>query len=240
MDNDFLTQELGTDGNTEEITEQTEQTELEKIKLGDREFTQDELLQKVGLADQVSELEGKYNTKLDRVWPEYGRSQNELKEARSKLAEYEQQKQSGAPVDPTQAQEAIKAARSLGILTKEDGVVTKAEFRQLLQEERETEKLLDTVRGYEKDIDGKDGRPKFSAVEVLEHMRDTGIKDPMRAYKDRYETQLDSWKQSEIGRAKSKGMYTTTGSQGNKQPVDIKPTTANLHELVSEALQGNV
>lgn len=232
--------DLGDDFITDEpaapVTET--QTELEKIKLGDKEYTQDELSQKVGLADKVSQLESKYNTKLDSVWPEYGRSQNKVKELEGKIAEMTTQKKETGEIDPTTAKEAIEAAKKLGILTKEDGVMTKAEFAQMYAQQRETDNLLSTLSSHEKEINGTDGRPKFDKVDVLEYMRDNGIKDPMKAYKLKYEQQLDQWKTTEIGRAKSKGMYTTTQAHGNKQPADVKPNKDNLNDLVAEALRG--
>lgn len=231
MDDNFL------QDNTEE-TPVEETAEAEKIKIGEREFTQDELNEKIGLAERVTDLESKYNTKFDSVWPEYGRSQNKVKELEAKIAEMGQQKQETGQVDPGTRQEAIKQARALGILTNEDPVVTKAEFRQMYQQEQETERLLGTLGNYEKEITGKDGRPKFDKIDVLEYMRDTGIKDPMQAYKIKYETQLDQWKTSELGKAKSRGMYTSTATPGNKQPMDVRPTKDNLHQLVSEAMLG--
>jgi hypothetical protein len=225
---------------TTDTSSEATQTELEKIKLGDKEFTQDELLQKVGLADKVSELESKYNTKLDSVWPEYGRSQNKVRELEGKIAQMQTQKAETGEVDPTTAKQAVEAAKKLGILTRDDGVVTRDQFRDMYTQERETEKLLTSLSNYEKDITGDDGRPKFDKIKVLEYMRDTNIKDPMIAYKVMHESQLDQWKMSEVGRVKMRGMYTTRGSNlGNKQPADVKPTKDNLNDLVAQALEGN-
>ena len=237
MDNNFFNENKDEETKTEEIS--TEEPTL--IKLGDKEFSQDELLQKVGLAEKVSELEGKYNTKLDSVWPEYGRSQTKVKELEARIAEMQTQKQDTGEIDPTTAKQALEAARKLGLLTKEDGVMTRAEFREAYMQERETDRLMGELETLEADVDGKDGRPKFEKISVLEHMKDTGIKNPMKAYKDMYETQLDEWKTKELSKSKGQGMYTVNqSSQGSKKPIDIKPTKDNLDQLVAEALEGNI
>ena len=69
-------------------TEEAE-TEPEKIKLGEKEYTQDELSKLVGLGETANELETKWNTKIDRLYPEYTKATQERKELEDKLKDLE-------------------------------------------------------------------------------------------------------------------------------------------------------
>ena len=55
----------------EEIPQEKTAQEIEKVKIGEQEYTQEELDRYVKLGKLAQEAEDKYNTKLDRVWPEY-------------------------------------------------------------------------------------------------------------------------------------------------------------------------
>lgn len=224
----------------ETVPEVVETTEPEKIKLGEKEYTQEELSQLVGVAEKVSTLESQYNTKLEKVWPEFGRSQNELKSVKDQLEKLQSAANGNPEMDPDAVKQALEQAKKIGLLTKDDfSDVMKQNFRDLYKQERETDRLVDELDGLEKDLDGSDGRPKFEKIAVLEHMRENGFKNPMKAYKDMYETQLDAWKTQELTKAKGQGMYTTTqSSTGNKIPNETPTTKDNLNQRVAEALEG--
>lgn len=85
-----------------------ETTEVEKIKLGDKEYTQDELSQLVGVAEKVNSLESQYNTKLDKVWPEFGRSQNELKSVKEQLDKLQAAANGNPEMDPDAVKQALE------------------------------------------------------------------------------------------------------------------------------------
>lgn len=237
-----MTDEFFTEDN-QQIQQDVQETGAEetKIKLGDREYSQDELSQLVGVAEKVSSLEKQYNTKLDKVWPEFGRSQNENRTLKEQLERVQAQARGNQDLDPDTARQALEQARKLGLVTKEDFKQFMTEnFRDLYRVERETDSLLGDLDGLEREIDGKDGRPKFDKIAVLEHMRENGFKSPMKAYKDMYEEQLDQWKAQKLS-AKAPGVYTTTQStQGSKQPQDVKITKNNLNDMVNAALQGEL
>lgn len=213
----------------------------QKIKVGDHEYTQEELNEFVGLGKQTKEYEQKYNTKLDRVWPEYGRSQTRLKELEDQINKPKE----NVPLDKQQEIEtARRAAKELGILTKDDlnelGIVTKADFDNYYRVQRATEKILEEAGDLEKEINGEDGRPAFRKEEILDYMKDTGILDMKTAYKVKYEPQLDAWKETKLAGAKKSGMSTMSANTplGNKAPDVPKITRDNLNSMIDEALQG--
>lgn len=227
----------------EALAETTEETSEEvapsKIKVGEVEYDQSELESLVGLGKLGREMEEKWNTKIDKVYPEYTKSQNDKKALEQKLAEIESRAKTS--IEPGESQgdtlkEAQEAARKLGIVLKDD---FKDSFRDYYLQERAAEKLIETGQGYEKEIDGKDGRPAFKTQEILEYMAEEGIKDPMKAYKFKYEKELDSWKETELGKSRKPGLATDDSTGGlRKSPKDVRPTTENLNELVAEALRG--
>src|SRR4030042_759119 len=98
---------------------------------------------------------------------------------------------------------------------------------------REGEKLLDDCKDMEGEIDGKDGRPAFKTKEILDHMVLTGIKNPMKAYKDKYEIEIDKWKEQQLRGAKPRGLFTEPSSTaGSKQPPNVRVTRDNLDAMV--------
>jgi hypothetical protein len=218
------------------------------FKIGDKEYSQDELSELVELGNFAKEVEQKQNTKLDKLYPEFTKKSQRLKEIE---AEYEKVRRElearqsqpapqGEDFTPEQIAEARKAGRKIGFLT--DDVIEETlgkSFRQLYLQERAAEKLIDKCDGLAKEIDGSDGRVAFNTEDVLTHMQETGIRDPEKAYKDKYEAQLDEWRVKQISQAKKPGMMTIEESTaGSKHPSPVKVTSDNLNEMVKEALAG--
>lgn len=236
MSNDFF--------KNEPEVKQEQQPETTKIKLGEKEYDQDELSQLVGLGESAREAEKKYNTKLDKVWPEYGRSQTKVKELEQQLQELETQKQQPqqqSDLNPAEIAQAKEAARKIGLVTDDQfGERLEKEFRKYYVQERAAEKLLEQCEKIEGEIDGKDGRPKFDKEDVLQHMAETGIRDPLRAYKDKYESDLDQWKEKKLNSMKKTGFITQEQSTGNKMPANTKIDDKNLREAIEESLYGGV
>ena len=228
----------------EEVQEQEEEVveEVEKIKLGEEEYSQDELQTLVKLGKIGKEAEEKFNTSLDKVWPDYSRKSNQLKEYETELTELRKLKEQQAelPQDEQQAiEEARKAAKKLGIVLEDDlknQVVTKEDFRQFYIQERAAERLLEEADKLESEINGKDGRPKFNKMEILEYMKDTGHKNLMDAYEAKYKSETDEWRANQILKAKGRGIMTQEGMGENKNPNDVKITSQNLDEMMKEAL----
>jgi len=230
---------------TEEVKPETEKTEEPaKIKVGEKEFSQDELSQLVGLGEIARKVESEYKTDISKVWPEYTKSQNRLKELERELEETKKR----LPIDQTLTEDekslAVQRLKELGFIQKNDleqsEFVKREDFRQLHTLERETDKLLDECEDLEGEIDGKDGRPAFRKIDVLRYMQETGIKSPEKAYKMKYETELSAWSQSELAKLKKPGLTTSTtpSAAESKMPEEVKPNKSNLTSLLSEVLNG--
>lgn len=208
-----------------------------KITVGDAQYSQEELSRYVGLGKLGAEMEDKWNTKIDAVYPNYTRSREEVKSLQDQLAEA----QAKIP-EATLTPDAEQSKEALRILKDQFGVVTKSDLRQLFDQQYEeksaSEKLFNAVTGYSKEVDGTDGRPAFKAEEVLQHMQDTGIKDPMRAYKDKYENEIDAWKAAILvkGEVRDSIISVTSPTAGAKQPNEVRPTKDNLQQLLNDAL----
>jgi hypothetical protein len=231
MANDFFKQE--------EVQEEPKAPE--KIKLGDAEYSESELNDLVGLGKLAKEAETKYNTKLDRVWPEYGKSQSKVKELEAQLEELKTKKVESQQTDltPDAISQAREAAKKIGIVTEDrfDDYLD-SRFRTRYLQERSAEKMVESCQGFEEKIDGKDGRPAFKTEEILNHMANTGFRDPQKAYKDLYEKEIDVWKEKQYESMKKPGFPTQEESFVAKQPTTQKITDANLRAALEESLYG--
>lgn len=213
---------------------------VEKIKIGEEEFDPDELRGIIDKGRWAREVEEKQNTKLDKLMPEYTKATQRLKdyEEKEKLwKEAEDKKLRETPQtelsEEQLAQQAKLQAKKLGLITTDD---IDSYIERKINATQQANELLDECKTREKEINGEDGRPKFEIEEVLKHMQETGIKDPYRAYKDKYEEQLDRWKEDQLHKAKKPGIYSETGSSGNHEPQPVKLTKNNLQDALAEAL----
>lgn len=220
-----------------------EPTVPEKVRVGEKEYDQSELSSLVGLGEMTREIETKWNTKIDRIWPEYTKTTQKVKDLQRENEELKKpQVQVPQEFDENTAKTARDQAKKLGLVTNEDLPQTiEPAFKQFYQRERAAEKLLDEASALEEEFSGADGRPKFDKEAVFNHMIQEGYKSPRKAYKDLYEDQLKAWEETQLNKAKGAPFYTTkTSSVGNKQPVEVRPNKDNLGELMREALgQGN-
>jgi len=206
----------------------------------------------INYAKSTRELETKYNTSFDKVWPEYGKSQEtlkqketELQQARAEIAEF-QSKQNRGTETPTDVKEAQEAARKLGIVLDEDiekrGYIKKDDLDSYLNE-RETrnnaiKQVLDRADGLEKEIDGADGRPAFNKKVVLAYASAYNIPDLKAAYEDMNKSQLDTWKSQQVDSKRNPGLKTLSG--GGKKEAERTPVTDdNVKDRLSEALFGS-
>lgn len=219
---------------TDEVVEtpevETEQeTESERIKVGEKEYTSDELSELVGLGSRAKEV-GDSHGGFDKFISEYGRKSERIGELNKKLEEIEKSKASGESTEVVgdQMEEAREAARKLGIVLKDD-------LDGYYQNRRSAEKLIESCQTLEGKIDGSDGRPKFDTTKVLEFMnQNPGFTEPERAYKAMYIDEISSWSANQINKSKSKGITTVTDTNTNKVPPTIKAGKDNLHALISE------
>lgn len=221
--------------------------EQAKIKLGEVEYTTEELEGLVKDGQFKREIEEKQNTKIDRVLPEYTKLTQDRKAWETERQELEQlraektvaQSKGSDTLDEATIAAARAEARKIGIFTKDDiEAYVNENFPKFYQNQRAGEKLLEGAEKLEAELDGKDGRPKFEIEDILTHMRDTGIRDPYKAYKDKYETELDSWKEKQLRANRREGLLSDSASSaGGKQPAEIRPNKTNLKDLFAEALR---
>lgn len=219
----------------EEPVEQIEET----FKLGEKEYSQEELQRLVGLGELATEIETKQNTKLDRVFPEYTKATQKLSEYEKRVQELEAKaNQPIQPVQPIQSAELTAEQREIARKQIEDLGFGQNAFRQIVREELAAKELLGDIDGLLESAQA-DGKPSTTSQELLQHMAETGIKNPAKAYKDMFEDELDALKEKKLAEIKPQGMVTTNGSQaGSKQPTPVKITKANLQSLVHSALSG--
>ena len=222
---------------------------VQNFKLGEEEYSQEQLEELVNFGKLAKEAEEKYNTKIDKVWPEFTKKSQAIKEYETKIAEYEEQlkqrDQQFSPEDQEQIDQAKEAARKIGLLTKDDlkdlGMMTKDDFEAQYARVSQAQKLLDDMGKYSKEVDGSDGRPKFDVDDMLNYMQDTGIQDFKLAYKVRYDDELTSWKESQLNKAKKPGLYTEkTSTMGEKMPIPDKLDRNNLKDHVRQAMEGSL
>lgn len=206
----------------------------EVIKIGEQEYKPEELQEMIGKVRKFSEFEKRSGTDFDNLTSSWGKRgerigalEKELEEAKSALK----------PKEPTQeelTQEQVwEQARKLGIVTQADLDKQLEDKLSLREQGRDLLKSCDRL---EKKIDGKDGRPVFKTEEMLEYMKDTGIKSSELAYKLKFEKELDAWKEEQLGKKKPSGLVTEEGAGGKKEPSEVRITRDNLDKMVSESL----
>jgi hypothetical protein len=218
--------------------QKTNEEVIEKIKVGEKEYTQDELSELVGMGEKTREIESTLNTKIDRVYPEFTKSSQRNKELEAKIKEMEEAKNAPQDLNEDSIKQAREAAKKIGIVTKDDFATFMQEhFRNAYQQERQAERLLDDCKSLEKEFDGTNGQPKFKTQDVLQWMADNGGKSPKQAYKMMYEKEIDTYKQTVLAKAKPAGMMTEDGGNaGGKEPSKVPVTRDNIDQLMREAL----
>lgn len=199
--------------------------EPQKIKVGEKEYNQDELDQIVQLGETAREFETKWNRKIDQFYPDYTQKSQRLAELeREKQAREEAElraKQEQGNLSPEDARRvALEEARKLGLITKEefDTEVNKAVASALAVKD-----IIDDANFVIEEAAEK-GQPKTTTEQLLRYMEENGIRKPEAAYKLMFEKELDAWKEKQLEKTKQPGLDTQTGSQpGSKQPEPPPP-----------------
>lgn len=216
--------------------------EPEKIKLGDKEFSQEELTGLVGLGEKAKELEEKWNTKIDRLYPEYTKKAQKLSEYEEKIKSFEEAQTKAEQERLTrQSQENQLSPEDQSKLIKQElkkyGVVTAEDVNQYVANFLQGKELLDDISGI-MDEAKTDGKSTATRDELLAYMDENGIKNPKAAYKLMFEDELKDWEAKQINKIKKPGLMTEEGSTaGGKQPAPVKVTKENIAQLLSAALE---
>jgi len=218
------------------------------VKVGEKEYTQDELSQLVGLGESAREYETKWNRKIGEFYPDYTRKSQRLAELekadedRSRLEEEEKQKalnekaKGGTDnLSPEEVRQvALKQARELGIVTTD---VFDTRVKKAIADAFAGSKLIDDVSAVLSGAEEK-GQPKSTVEDLLRYMDETGVKNPEKAYKLKFEDELDKWKEDKLKGIKPRGMETQIGSTaGSKAPPPPQLITRdNLAQAIRESL----
>lgn len=223
----------------EKVEEKVEVEEVEKIKLGESEYSQEELQGMVGLASKVKEYEKNSGTEFEKLTSEFGKRGQTIGDLRKEIDEIKN-RELQEKVETKQDLSEEEAIRQAQTQADKLGLVTKESVNRYVAESLEARDLLDSCKDLSDEINGKDGRPAFKTEEVLTYMRDTGFKNPMKAYKDKYEKEIDTWKEQQFAKRKPANLVTEQSTNvGSKQPDPVKVTRDNLESMVKESLWGN-
>mgnify|MGYP001596402138 CR=1 FL=1 len=227
------------------MADDTIKVEPTPIKVGEKEYSQEDLSRLVGLGETAQEYETKWNRKVSEFYPDYTQKSQRLAELEKaevdRLVTEETRKQkeleakSQDQLTPEEARElAIKEAKGLGIVTRDD---FDKEVNRAVANALGAKDLLDDINGMIKGADKK-GQPKTSPGDLLKYMDENGIKNPDKAYKLMFEPEIDKWKEEQLTKIKPAGMETQTASTaGAKQPPEAAPLTRdNLAQVIRDTL----
>ena len=198
------------------------------IKVGEKEYTQEELSRKVGLGELADELESKWNTKIDRLYPEFTKSTQELSELRKYKEGQEQlateaKAKKGEELTPEEAKKrAISEADNLGL-------VHSGNVNQFIGSYLAARDLIDDTEAVVEQ-NASEGKPKASVQDLIDYMNETGIKNPQVAYKAKFDKEIDDWKIVQLARVKANGMQTLDSSNAGSKQTEI-PKITNLDSL---------
>lgn len=221
----------------------------EKIKLGDTEFTQEELNELVGAGRKLKDIEAKQGQKIEEVLTSWGKRGERLGEWKKvtgaqKPDEYLAKIKEEKDKTPEQlSREELKAkvlaeAREFGILTKEDLKLDNILTREDYQKIRSGEKTLNAVKKTIK-VNERAGYPAVSEEELLKFMSDPrNPGDPKNAYKIMFEKQIKDIDMTKLNSLKGKSIYTDSKSTaGSKEFTPKKPTSL---EGLREAMKAHM
>ncbi len=222
-----------------------------KVTINGVDYDPAEAQELIETGRHTREMEKKFNTSIDKVWPAYGQSQTTLteiqkqKEALEKQVEEFKKKQEEGTDTPKDLIKAKEAARALGIPLREDlekeGYIRKDDLDKYLTERDEQKKQVDKVLAEADklvtEIDGSDGRPAFNKKAVLAYASTYGFSDLKEAYEDMHTDKIKAWKDAQIEAERAKSLRTMGGGD-KKNPKAPRVTDDNLKEMLNETLYG--
>lgn len=215
--------------------EENNEEVVETIKLGDKEYSQEDLSRLVGLGEIAAEAEEKYKTKIDRVWPEYTKATQRESDYKRQIEELQAKVNQPTQTQPTNA-ELTAEQKDLARKQLDELGYGQDHFRAIVREELAAKELLSDIDDL-LDTAKENGQPNATPQELLQHMAETGIKNPAKAYRDMFESELDAIKEKKLAEIKPSGMITTSASQaGAKQPAPAK-LPRNRDELAKQVLE---
>jgi len=246
-DNNFFNKQdnMQPQGQQAQADDQDQSQAPETIALGDKQYTQEDLQRLVNLGEVASEMEEKWNRKVDDLYPEFTRRSQELSETKEQLKEIQTKLDAQVQVKAQAGQEMSEEeqARYVKEQAKKFGIVTDDTFEERYQTRREQERneqlansLIEESTTYvQKQV--SEGKPGISTKDLVDYMDENGILSYEAAYKLKFEKELDDWKMKNLSAGKPSPMYTSVSSNaGGKQPEERKVTTENLAAVIQETM----
>lgn len=219
----------------------------DKLTINGQEYAPEDATNLIELGNKYKKIESDLNTSLDKVYPEYTKTSQELKTAKEQLAERDAKiAELSKPVIPEDKQAIRRSAREVGLVDdeylKEKGYMTAAEFDEKYSQKQSQQKLVDNILtkagGLEKTIDGSDGRVPFDSDGVLAYASAYNIDDLEVAY-DKLNAKANAkWKEAQLEKEEKPGLTTLRGG-GKKEPLPVKVTDENFKALWDEQFGGN-
>ena len=226
-----------------------------QVVINGTEYSPEDAQSLIELGSKTRELEKQWNTPVDKVWPEYGKSREQIKQyeselatAKTQLAEFQTKQQRGVET-PSDIKEAQEAARKVGLILNEDleksGYVKKEEldsyFSKKQEEQRAVQAIFDEADRMAKEINATDTPAKFNKKAVIAYANAYG-KDLREAYEEMHEEVLKPWKEAKVALSKAKGLQTLKPG-GKKEytvtkPRDNEEFKARLHESLWGSEEG--
>lgn len=226
-------------------------TEPETIALGDRQYTQEQLQEAVGIAEQARELEEKWNTKIDRLMPEYTKATQERADYERQVADLNAKldAQITAKAEAGQEMTEEEQAKFVRDNAKKYGILTEDTFEEKYQARRAEEanqamamSLIDRTSEY-LEAQAAEGKPRYEAKDVISFMDERGWEYNGKApiWEDAYQIMardgIDKWKTDHLSANKPEGFYTQSQSTaGAKVPEEKRVTAENLSGAINDVM----
>jgi hypothetical protein len=195
----------------------------EQISINGQDYSVEDATQYLELGKKYKELEGKLNTSLEKVYPDYTRATQRNKELEAQLVErdkkLEELNKPKAPEIEPDVQKVRQSARQVGLvdedyLSKQE-FVKKSDLDEYFNQKQNQQKLVENIltkaSGLEKVIDGSDGRVPFDANGVLAYASAYQIDDLEEAYDKLNEKANAKWKEAQIAKEQKPGLTTLQG-----------------------------
>lgn len=232
-----------------------EENAPEKLIINGQEYSLDDVAGLVDKGNKYDQIEKETNTPLDKVFPEYTKSRQLLKERDEQLAqrdkeleEYKKAKvdlaQAETPEEITKAKAALRQLGTVGEdYLKQSGYMTKQEAEEFWTAKRTEEKQVEALNKegsrLEDEIDGSDGRTPFVYRAVLAYANAYQKENLMDAYNEMNERANKKWIDAKLAEEEAKKPTSTIRIAGGaKEPKEAKVTNDNLTANLSEIAKG--
>lgn len=205
--------------------------------IGDKQYTQDQLDELVSLGEMSREAQIRYNTDLSKVYPEYIKTTQRVKELEEQQAQYERQQQDlkfsqGQQLTPDEVRErAQEEATNLGLWNDKNAPERLNEVLDGRDLAAETDEIVDdlSTMGIETDRET-----------ILDYMDQNDISLPERAADEMYDylTRLRDTQAQEMESLKEgEDLFTFSGEEtANRLPEGVKINDDNFKQILGELI----